>query len=131
MLNVVVFSSFLFFSFALVISPQYATAWKWQYDSTKPANQLNMYRYWYRSNCDSRLYQRLPVTLPHGNFATVTSPHGNFAALSYIENLHCIHRNKTLNSRLLLKILSGFWSYLVTSPHNRNCGEGGVGECMG
>ena len=42
----------------------------------------------------------LPVTSPHGNFATVTSPHGNFATLSYIENLHCLHRNKTLNSRL-------------------------------
>ena len=42
----------------------------------------------------------LPVTSPHGNFATATSPHGNFATLSYIENLHCLHRNKTLNSRL-------------------------------
>ena len=43
----------------------------------------------------------LPVTSPHGNCATVTSPHGNFATLSYTENLHCLHRNKTLNSRLL------------------------------
>ena len=45
-------------------------------------------------------YRRLPVTSPHGNFATVTSPHGtgNFAALSYIENLHSLHRNKSLNS---------------------------------
>ena len=78
---------------------------------------------------------RLPVTSPHGNFATVTSPHGNFATLSYIENLHCLHRNKTLNSRSPYKILSGFSSYLVTSPHKRNCGvrcgEKGVGECMG
>ena len=30
----------------------------------------------------------------------VTSPHGNFASLSYIENLHCLHRNNTLNSQL-------------------------------
>ena len=61
---------------------------------------------------------RLPVTLPHGNFAT----------LSCIENLHCLHRNKTLNSRLPYKILSGFSSYLVTSPHKRNCGVRSRGE---
>ena len=50
----------------------------------------------------------LPVTSPHGNFATVTSPHGNFATLSYIENLHCLHRNKTLNSRLPKKFYRAF-----------------------
>ena len=47
-----------------------------------------------------RCREGLPVTSPHGNFATVTSPHGNFATLSYIENLHRPHRNKTANSRL-------------------------------